>query len=59
MENRKRISFEDDLVVVHQNGAKVYSGLEDYEPMKNAEWVWNEQKKQYEFKDFVKVCIGG
>ena len=35
---RKRIDFEDDIVIVFEDGNQIYKGIEDYEPMKDADW---------------------
>lgn len=54
---RKRINYDDDFVIVYHKGVQIYSGLEDDEPMKYENWVWNEKNKQYEFGNYTKVCV--
>lgn len=53
----KRIDYDDDLVKVYKNGKEIYSGIEDYEPMKDADWKWDNNKKYYTYKDMIKVCL--
>lgn len=54
----KKIEFDDDLVVVYQNGREIYKGIEDYEPMKDEKWTWDNAKKCYTLGDeYIKVCI--
>lgn len=53
----KRIEFDDDIVIVYENGRQIYKGLEDYEPMKDEKWIWDNSKKCYTYLDFIKVCI--
>ena len=57
IEGGKRINFDDDLVKVYQNGEEIYKGLEDYEPMKDAPWKWDNTNKWYTYKDMIKVCV--
>ena len=60
MKGKRRIEFEDDLVQVMNIKTKeiVYSGWEDYEPMKYENWRWDDKKKAYFFGDYMKVCVG-
>ena len=53
----KRIDYDDDLVKVYQNGKEIYSGIEDYEPMRDADWKWDNTNKYYTYKDMIKVCL--
>ena len=55
----KRIDFDDDLVVVIDitNNNEVYRGIEDYEPMKNENWKWNEKEQCYTFDKYKKYCL--
>lgn len=62
--NRCRINFDDDFVIVFDsNDTEIYRGIEDYEPMKDAEWIWNEGEQCYKYTDpisreyFRKVCL--
>ena len=58
----KRIQYEDDLVKVYVGDKEVYSGLEDYEPMKREMWLWDDANGEYTLDvDGVKlrkVCFG-
>ena len=61
---RKRIQFEDDVVVVFDNkNQEVYRGLEDYEPNKRGDWVWDQSIQGYKlfsndkFAGWVKYCL--
>ena len=40
MKAGKRITAEDNLVVVLLNNKEIYSGEEDYNPFKNENWKW-------------------
>lgn len=54
----KRINYEDDLVrVFDKDGNEVYSGMEDYEPMKDEDWKFDKDLGAYRLDDFIKVCI--
>jgi len=53
----KRIEFEDDIVVVYEDGKVIYKGEEDYEPMKYEDWKWDSSKKHYTFENYIKVCL--
>ncbi len=46
------INYEDDFVDVYRNGKKIYSGEEDYEPMKRERWRYNPNFGLYWFTDF-------
>ena len=45
-----RINYDDDLVVVKKDGKVIYKGIEDYEPMKDENWIYDESKKCYVIK---------
>lgn len=62
--NRKRIEVEDDIVMVFKDGKEIYTGMEDYEPMKDEDWRWDESKKAYTLNDprtngqeYIKICL--
>ena len=55
---RKKIDFEDDLVIVYdENETQIYKGIEDYEPMKNENWQWDNSEKVYKYGDYIKICL--
>ena len=54
---RKRIDFEDDLVIVFEDGNQIYKGIEDYEPMKDADWKWDNNIKAYVLDNYIKICL--
>lgn len=54
---RKRIETEDDLVKVYQGNKEIYSGTEDYEPMNDADWRWDNNDKCYKYDKYVKICF--
>lgn len=55
---RRRIDFEDDLVIVYdESGKQIYKGIEDYEPMKDCDWKWSNDKKAYEYEGYIKICM--
>lgn len=54
----KHIEYEDDLVRVYdKSGTEIYSGLEDYEPMKDENWHFDKSLGAYRFEDYIKVCV--
>lgn len=54
-----RINYDDDLVKVYKDGKIIYSGEEDYEPMNQENWKYNETLKAYELPGgYVKILIG-
>lgn len=56
---KRRIDYDDDLVIVYDTKGKIiYKGLEDYEPMKDEPWRWDENIKGYRLEGMTKVCIG-
>lgn len=54
---RKRIDFEDDIVIVFEDGNQIYKGIEDYEPMKDADWKWDNNIKAYVLDNYIKICL--
>lgn len=56
MANSKRIEFEDDIVIVKNTKTNrvIYKGMEDYEPSKDENWVYNESKGLYELGIYTK-----
>lgn len=55
---RCKIEYEDDIVIVYdENGKLVYRGIEDYEPMKDENWQWDNNEKLYRFENYIKICI--
>lgn len=59
MKGKGWIEYDDDLVAVYnEKGEKVYSGLEDYEPMKNEHWLWDKSINGYRFENYIKILVG-
>jgi len=56
---RKCIDYEDDIVLVFDsdNDEEIYRGLEDYEPMKDSDWIWSQELQAYKFDHFIKICL--
>jgi len=54
---RKRIDFEDDIVIVFEDGNQIYKGIEDYEPMKDADWKWDNNIRAYVLDNYIKICL--
>ena len=54
---RKRIDFEDDIVIVFEGDNQIYKGIEDYEPMKDADWKWDNNIKAYVLDNYIKICL--
>lgn len=55
---RKQIEFEDDLVIVFDgNESQIYKGIEDYEPMKDENWRWDNSEKVYKYGGYIKICL--
>lgn len=55
---RKKIDFEDDLVIVYdENETQIYKGIEDYEPMKDEDWKWDNSEKVYRCGSYIKICL--
>jgi len=53
--SNKRLEFEDDLVKVYDAFGKViYSGVDDYEPMKDAPWEFDKSIGAYRFDSYIK-----
>lgn len=62
LNENKHIEYDDDIVVVYENGEEIYRGMEDYEPMKDEPWKWNNEEQAYLLtgpnnKQYKKVCI--
>ena len=61
MKAGKRINYEDDLVVVLEGNRTIYTGLEDYDPMKYEPWVFvpttKDDKGHYELGKLKKYCV--
>ena len=56
--NRKRIDFDDDLVIVFdKNDSQIYKGIEDYEPMKDEDWKWDPSENVYRLNKYIKICL--
>lgn len=51
------INFEDDTVIVYDGDEEIYRGIEDYEPMKDENWKWDEKTKSYVFDNYRKICL--
>lgn len=55
---RTRISAEDDLVIVYdESEQQIYKGMEDYEPMKDCDWKWDDEIKAYRYDKYIKICL--
>lgn len=55
---RKRINYDDDVVVVYDgDGNVVYRGLEDYEPNNREAWRWDPEIKAYRLGDWTKIAL--
>lgn len=53
----RRLEYEDDLVVVKRGSEVLYKGLEDYNPMSDEDWVWNNSKGCYELRSDKSVTL--
>lgn len=57
----KQIEYENDIVVVYEDGEEIYRGMEDYEPMKDEPWKWDDEQQCYTLQgecfNYRKVCI--
>lgn len=54
-----RIDYDDDSVIVYDaKGKIIYKGLEDYEPMRDEPWCWDEIIKGYRLEKYVKILAG-
>lgn len=62
MKAGKRIEYEDDVVIVTNKNKVMYKGIEDYEPMKDANWKFvvttKSGKGHYECGQYRKYCVG-
>ena len=54
---RCRINFEDDIVIVYEDDREIYRGIEDYEPMKDEPWQWDQTTQSYVLKQYRKICL--
>lgn len=61
---RKRIEYEDDIVIVFVDDRQTYKGIEDYEPMKDENWKWDSSIQAYTLDDprtngqtYIKICL--
>lgn len=60
---RRQINYDDDIVIVYDDNEKeIYRGIEDYEPMKDAAWSWENSNRCYRFRDvdgnyYIKICL--
>lgn len=53
-----QINFEDDFVKVYDPvGNEIYSGMEDYEPYKYEDWIWDNKRNYYTWNGYIKVCV--
>ena len=57
----KRIEYDDDFVGVMLGSREIYKGIEDYEPMRDEFWKWDEKEKAYFLKlngkTYKKMCV--
>lgn len=51
------INYDDDEVIVYKDGKKIYSGEEDYEPMKRERWRFNSDFGFYWLADYLSCSI--
>ena len=53
-----RLNYEDQVVKVYDaNGREIYSGIEDYEPMRDAPWEFDDSIGAYRFDGYIKDVI--
>lgn len=57
MSKYKQTCYDDDIVVVKENGNIIYKGIEDDEPMKYENWKWCEKENCYVLGNLKKYCI--
>lgn len=62
--NRKRLETEDDLVIVFRDDSEIYRGEEDYEPMKDEDWRYDNSIQAYKLENscteghtYIKICL--
>lgn len=62
--NRKRLETEDDLVIVFRDDSEIYRGEDDYEPMRDENWKWDNSIQAYKLEDsrteghaYIKICL--
>lgn len=54
----RRINYDDDLVVVYNGDGEIeYKGIDDFNPYKDDDWVWDESIKGYRCGDYIQICI--
>lgn len=57
----KRIEYDDDFVVVMLGAREIYKGIEDYDPMRDESWKWDEKERAYFLKlngkTYKKMCV--
>ena len=59
-EPSSRINYDDDIVKVYELGEdtkEIYSGLEDYEPMKDEDWKFCKDLGTYYLADYAEHKI--
>ena len=54
---RRRIDYDDDLVIVYEDEREIYRGMEDYEPMKDELWQWDQSTQSYTLDKYRKICL--
>lgn len=55
---RRQINFDDDLVIVYdENGLVMYKGIQDFEPMKDDDWKWDNSIRAYRLDSYIKICL--
>ena len=55
---RRHINFDDDLVIVYdENGLVMYKGIQDFEPMKDDDWKWDNSIRAYRLDSYIKICL--
>lgn len=57
--DKKQIEYDDDLVLVYDdsNSNLIYKGIEDFEPMKDCDWIWNSSMNLYQYENYIKICL--
>lgn len=65
MRKGRRIEFDDDVVIVYKGQDVIYHGIEDFEPMKDEAWTFNEKDGAYHLpiiekhfnSEYIKICF--